>query len=40
MIEKTLGCKIIRINMDAADFNIYRLINQIGAHIKQSTKNH
>ena len=38
MIEKKLGCKIIRINPDAEDFNIYRLINQIRMHIKQSTK--
>ena len=38
MIEKKLGCKIIRINPDAADFSIYRLINQISMHIKQSTK--
>ena len=34
-IEKKNGCKIIRIN---TDFNIYRLINQIRMHIKQSTK--
>ena len=40
MIEKRLGCKIIRINPDAEDFNIYRLINQIRMHIKQSSKNH
>ena len=40
MIEKKLGCKIIRINPDSADFNIYRLINQIHMHIKQSTTNH
>ena len=38
MIEKKLGCKIIRINQDIADFDIYRLINQIRMHIKQSTK--
>ena len=40
MIEKKLGCKFIIINPDAADFNIYRLINQIRMHIKQSTKNY
>ena len=40
MIEKQLGCKIIRINPDAADFIIYRLINQVCMHIKQSWKNH
>ena len=28
----------IRINPDSADFNIYRLINQICMHIKQPTK--
>ena len=38
MIEKKLGCKIIRINQDIADFDIYRLINQMRMHIKQSTK--
>ena len=38
MIEKKLGCKTIRINSDAADFSIYRRINQIRMHIKQSTK--
>ena len=38
MIEKKLGCKIIRINPGAEDFDIYRLINQIRMHIKQSTK--
>ena len=37
-IEKRLGCKIIRINPGASDFNIYRLINQIRMHIKQSNK--
>ena len=38
MIEKKLGCKIIRINPDATDFNIYKMINQIRMHIKQSNK--
>ena len=38
MIEKKLAYKIIRVNPDAADFNRYRLINQILMHIKQSTK--
>ena len=37
-MKKKLDCKIIRINPDAADFNIYRLINQIRMPIKQSTK--
>ena len=40
MIEKKkLDCKIIRINPVAADFNIYRQINQIQKHIKQSNNN-
>ena len=38
MTGKKLGCKIIRINPEAADFNTYRLINQIRMHIKQSKK--
>ena len=38
MIEKKIDCKIIRINPDAADFKIYRLINQIRMNIKQSSK--
>ena len=37
MTEEKLGCKIIRTDPDAADFNIYRLINQVPIHIKQST---
>ena len=31
---------IIRTNPDAADFDMYRLINQIYKHIIESTKNH
>ena len=38
MIEEKLGCKIIRTNPDAADFNIYRPINQLRMHIKQSNQ--
>ena len=38
MIKKKLDCKIMRINPDGADVNIYRLINQVRMHIKQSTK--
>ena len=38
MIEKKLGCKTVSINPDAADLSIYRRINQIRMHIKQSTK--
>ena len=37
MIQK-IGSKIIRNNPDAADFNIYRLTNQIHMHMKQSAK--
>ena len=29
MIDKKLNCRIIRTDPDAADFNIYRLINQV-----------
>ena len=38
MIEKKLGCKIMRTNPNAADFNIYRLINPIRMYIKQTNK--
>ena len=39
MIEKKrLGYKIIRINPDAADLTIYRLIHQSRMHIRQSIK--
>ena len=37
MIEEKLGCVFIRTNPDAPDFDIYRLINQVHLHIKQST---
>ena len=37
MIEKKSGSKFIRINPDAADFNINKVINQVYMHIKQST---
>ena len=33
------GITIIRTNPDAADFDIYRLINQICKHIAESIKN-
>ena len=33
MIEKIRDCKTIRINPYAADFKIYKLINQIRMHI-------
>ena len=38
MIEKKLGCKIMRTNPNAAEFNIYRLINPIRMYIKQTNK--
>ena len=38
-LEKALGCKFIRINPDEENFNIFRTINEIHRHIKESTKN-
>ena len=37
-LEKELGCKFIRINPDEEKFNIFRTINEIHMHIKESTK--
>ena len=37
MIEENIGCTFIRINPDAADFNINRVVNQVYMKIKQST---
>ena len=37
-IEQELGCKFIRIDPDKEDFDIFRAINEIFRHIKQSTK--
>ena len=37
MIEEKRGCKFIRINPDAAEFNINRAINQVYMHTKQLT---
>ena len=37
MIKEKIGCKPIRTDPDAADFNIYRIINQVRMSIKQST---
>ena len=37
-LERELYCLFIRINPDAADFNIYREINKIHRHIKQLNK--
>ena len=36
-LEKELNCVFIRINPDAADFNICKEINKIHRHINQST---
>ena len=37
-IEKEIDCKFIRINPDEEDFNIFRAINEIHRHIKESIK--
>ena len=37
-IEQELGCKFIRIDPDKEDFDIFRAINEIFGHMKQSTK--
>ena len=37
-IEPELGCNFIRIDPDKEDFDIFRAINEIFRHIKQSTK--
>ena len=34
--DKELGCVFIRINPDAEDFDIFKEINKIHRHIKQS----
>ena len=36
-LERELNCVFIRINPDAADFNICKEINEIQRHINQST---
>ena len=38
MIEEKIGCKVIRINPDAPDFYINKVINLVFMYIKQSTK--
>ena len=38
MIEEKIGCKVIRINTDAPDFYINKVINLVFMYIKQSTK--
>ena len=37
-IEQELGCKFIRIDPDKEDFDIFKAVNDIFRHIKQSTK--
>ena len=37
-IEKEIDCKFIRINPDEEDFNIFKAINEIHRHIKESIK--
>ena len=38
VIEQETGCKFIRIDPDKEEFDIFRAINEIFRHIKQSTK--
>ena len=37
-IKQELGCKFIRIDPDKEDFDVFKAINEILRHIKQSTK--
>ena len=37
IIEEKLYCRTIRTDPAASDFNIYRLINEVRMHIKEST---
>ena len=37
-IEQELGCVFIRINHDEESFNIFKPINEVHRHIKESTK--
>ena len=37
-IKQELGCKLIKIDPDKEDFDIFRGINEIFRHIKQSTE--
>ena len=37
-IEQELGCVFIRINHDEESFNIFKPINEVRRHIKESTK--
>ena len=36
--EQELGCVFIRINHDEESFNIFKPINEVHRHIKESTK--
>ena len=38
-IEQKLDCMFIRIDPDKEDFDIFRAINEVFRHIKQSTNN-
>ena len=38
VIEQELDCKFIRIDLDKEDFDIFKIVNEIFRHIKQSTK--
>ena len=37
-IEQKIGCKFISIDPDNEDFDIFKAVNEIFRHIKQSTK--
>ena len=37
-IDQERGCKFIRIDPDKEDFDVFRAINEIFRHIKQSSK--
>ena len=37
-IEQKIGCKVISIDPDNEDFHIFKAVNEIFGHIKQSTK--
>ena len=37
-LEKELGCKFMKINLDQENFNIFKAINEIFRHIKESNK--
>ena len=37
-IEQEFDCKLIRIDPDKEDFDIFRVINEVFRHIKESTK--